>query len=143
MSQFKLVVHVLALAPCFAVARKTRSSSRSRRSCLFFSSYTRSHRPHCNQRGPCTCRRCRTVHTFEIGTRKLFFAVQVRVALVFFPFFWAELLIDYTTCILSHTHKQICALCSSPSWSAPLRLLTRPVSGGVAHLAVALVGDLA
>ena len=38
LSQFKLVVHVLALAPCFAVARKTRSSSHSRRSCPVLSS---------------------------------------------------------------------------------------------------------
>ena len=34
-------------------------------SCLVFSSYTRSHRPHCNRRGPCTCYHCRTFHTFE------------------------------------------------------------------------------
>ena len=38
LSRFELVVHVLALTLCFAVARKTRSSSRSRRSCLVFSS---------------------------------------------------------------------------------------------------------
>ena len=65
--QFKLVVQIFAFMPCFAVTGKAQSSSRSRRSCLVFSSrYTHAVIVLITiNEGPVLVACCRTFHTFE------------------------------------------------------------------------------